>query len=110
TPPPDPCAPCTASSDDADATAPASATGFARALLIGFDQPVKGDAVSVYADVLPVDGPRELVADILIDGQYRTVTVIADSSHGLTEPGAIVVALPAAPQQTQMFGTPACWL
>ena len=108
---PDP-APCDCCDEDGAATTASrgGATAFERALLIGLDRPASGAAITFYAAALPAGRSTRLAADMLIDGAWREVAIVVDDSHGLSEPGTIVLELPDAPQQVSLLGTPAHWL
>ena len=47
---------------------------FSRALLIGFDQPVAGDAISLYFDAAPGRPEVELVAEVFHAGRFERST------------------------------------
>jgi len=83
---------------------------FSRALLIGFDQPVAGDAISLYFDAAPARPEVELVAEVFHAGRFNEARILADRSYGFSEPGALALELPTAPERVSLFGTVAHWL
>ncbi|MFL5231406.1 MAG: hypothetical protein ACJ8DM_00575 [Microvirga sp.] len=83
---------------------------FSRALLIGFDQPVAGDAISLYFDAAPGRPEVELVAEVFHAGRFDKARILADRSYGFSEPGALALELPTAPERVSLFGTVAHWL
>ena len=86
------------------------ASGFVRGLMMGFARGFAGDTVSLYVDAEPGGVPTELAADMLRDGRFVPVAVVKDTSFGLTEPGILTLALPVAPDRSDLLGAPAHWL
>ena len=101
--------PCTDEPDGKPAQA-AGAAGFERGLMIGLDRPFKGNDVSIYFEAAPAGPPATLVAEMLRDGRFVPVRVVADTSHGLTESGLVTLHLPASPDRSDRLGASAHWL
>ena len=78
---------------------------FSRALLIGFDEPAAGDAISLYFDAAPGRPEVELVAEVFHAGRFDEARILADRSYGFSEPGALALELPTAPERVSLFGT-----
>ncbi|HEX8241783.1 MAG TPA: hypothetical protein VF574_18760 [Allosphingosinicella sp.] len=87
----------------------APAPPFERGLMIGFAKPVRGDPVSLYVDAAPGGVAATLIAETYRDGRFERVQ-IRDETRGLSEPGMILLSLPRAPDQAELFGTAAHWV
>lgn len=87
-----------------------AASGFVRGVMVGFDKPFSGNTISIYVMAEPTGSPVYLRAAIYADGRFRPVQVVSDSSYGLTEPGLLTLAIPKAPDESNLLGETAHWL
>jgi hypothetical protein len=92
------------------AGAAATPVGAVRAMLIGFDTPPMGDPVALYADAEPGGTATALTAEILRGGRFEDIALLEDASHGLSEPGGLLLSMPTAPEPSTLFGVTAHWL
>ena len=116
---PDPCdepgaydrcdSPCISTPDDPRSKA-APVSGLVRAVMLGFDKRFSGNTVAIYVMAEPSGMPVNLKADIYADGRFRPVRVVSDSSYGLTEPGLLTLAIPRAPDESNLLGETLHWL
>jgi predicted phage baseplate assembly protein len=86
------------------------APGFVRGLLLGFELGFKGNTISLYVDAEPTGLPTVLAAEMLRDGRFVPIRVVGDTSYGLTESGIVTLAIPVAPDRSELFGATAHWL
>lgn len=94
----------------ADANSDVRDKEFIRGLMIGFDQPFFGNAISLYVSAEPSGEPDEIIAEILHNGRFESVNVLQDGSSGLTEPGILTFVMPNAPDMSNLCGAVAYWL
>jgi predicted phage baseplate assembly protein len=78
--------------------------------MLGFDRRFSGNTISIYVMAKPTGSPTNLKADIFADGRFRSVQIVSDSSYGLTEPGFLTLAIPKAPDESNLLGETSHWL
>jgi hypothetical protein len=90
--------------------APGASLQLNRVLLIGFDQPPQGDAVSFYVDAEPSSAQAKLAARGFKGGRFTPIDVLIDETSGLNEAGAIVLRIAELLDLANLFGQSAYWL
>lgn len=103
---------CRELSLEPDATTPISGstvTGAARALLVGFDQPITGSPLSLFVDAIP-SGDWEIEAAMYRAGRFEPARILGDTSSGLGEGGVIAIEIDQPPDRSALFGASAYWL
>ncbi|WP_166300690.1 baseplate J/gp47 family protein [Bradyrhizobium sp. 2S1] len=105
------CDPCATDKAAAPVAQKASASGepFTRGLLIGLARLPQAERVTLYADVVPNGEVRELEAEVLHKGVFKSLQA-DDNTYGFSEPGIISFPVPFAVDQVDVMGQPACWL
>lgn len=81
-----------------------------RALMIGFDQPPSGDAVSLYVDAASPGLAVGLTAFAFVGGSFVPIDIVADGSLGMSEPGAILLRIRQPLDLAQLLGASAYWI
>ena len=87
-----------------------AAPAMQRALLLGFDQPLQGDAVSLYVDAEPSGNVTPINAFAFRAGAFMPIGVLGDTSSGLCESGVLLLGLPQAPDLASHFGQAGYWI
>jgi hypothetical protein len=90
--------------------APLGADG-ARALYLGFDQPLQGRPISLLflADEGEHEGAFPLRVEVLTDGRFQPIGA-EDGTRGLNESGVLAFELAEAPRPATLFGKVGHWL
>ncbi|MFN7397657.1 MAG: baseplate J/gp47 family protein [Sandaracinobacter sp.] len=93
-----------------DPVASSATRAIARVLLLGFDQPPQGDAVSLYIDAAPSGISTEIKAFAFKAGGFVPIDVLGDTSCGLSETGVLLLGLPHPPDPATYFGQSCYWI
>lgn len=78
-----------------------------RALFLGFDTPLTGEAIQILflVDEGANDEAYPLRVDVLTGGRFAPITTLRDETRGLNESGVLELDVAQPPQQTALFGS-----